>query len=421
MRLKGEVEVFKILQDGSSESVIKENNMVVDGASEIIVDMLTTPYSVGVPSGLTASLDPSNFIVQGLSLGKAQILYGGSIGMSGADTDQIGMHAVINNKHLSAVYTATVGEAAGDEWIGGLGPGETVSSFKPSIQLPKEPFPRDDSLERSSKTQVAFYYENSAIALSSYADAGTAAYNPTSGTLLTDPGHNLNAFYSRSENKNLGSMHQGCYAPSDGMDVRIFFGTNAERAQMEANGALVAGLLLDDTVTSAADVSGRYNYMGSMDKNGFLVGYPVQDHPASGDLTRGFAVSAGATSSLAYLGYNATGGVEPSTAFLESPTVCYSFTISSADLQALAAYKGVTNIGLWALDAKETFRSEAAPVAWATPTNNRKYKLFAKKIFSEDLTSIRDDGSGASGDAGLLNYVNLDILWRMNFSFGETF
>jgi hypothetical protein len=416
MRLKGEVEVFKILQDGSSESVIKENNMVVDGASEIIVDMFTTPYSVKNTAG-SASLDPSNFIVQGLSLGKAQILYGGSIGMSGADTDQIGMHAVYNNKSFSGVYVPTEGELLGDEWIGGLGPGETVSSFKPSIQLPKEPFPRDNTLERSSKTQVAFYYENSAIALSSYADASTTTYNPTSGTLLEELGHNLNAFYSRAENKTMASMHQGCYAPSDGMDLRVFFGTNAVRSQVEANGGAGPGLLLEDTVTSAADVSGRYNYMGSMDKNGFLVGYPVQDHPASGDLTRGFAVSAGATNSLAYLGYNATGGVEPSTSFLESPTVCYSFTISSADLQALAAYKGVTNIGLWALDAKETFKSEAAPVVWTTPTNNRKYKLFAKKIFSEDLTSIRDSGT----DAGLLNYVNLDILWRMNFSFGETF
>ena len=46
MRLQGEVEVFKILADGSSESVIKESNMVVDGASEIIADILTTPYSI---------------------------------------------------------------------------------------------------------------------------------------------------------------------------------------------------------------------------------------------------------------------------------------------------------------------------------------------------------------------------------------
>ena len=420
MRLQGEVEVFKILADGSSESVIKESNMVVDGASEIIADILTTPYSISSTTG-SASLDPSNFIVQGLSLGKAQILYGGSLGMSAADTDQIGMHAVYNNKFFSAAYVPITGELYGDEWIGGLGPGETVSSFKPSIQLPKEPFPRDERLENSSKTQVAFYYENSAIALSSYADAGTAAFNPTSGTLLEDQGHNLNAFYSRAEDKTLASMHQGCYAPSDGMDVRVFFGANAVRSQAEANGITGPGLLLNSTIASSPDVSGRYNYMGSMDKNGFLVAYPVQDHPASGDLTQGLAISAGATNSLAYLGYNATGGVEPSTSFLESPTVCYSFTISSADLLGLAAYKGVTNIGLWALDAKETFKSEAAPVVWTTPTNNRKYKLFAKKVFSEDLTSIRDIGTGPTGNAGVSGYANLDILWRMNFSFGETF
>ena len=46
MKLIGEVEVFKIYKDGTSKSVIKENNMVMDGASEVIVDVLTTPYSL---------------------------------------------------------------------------------------------------------------------------------------------------------------------------------------------------------------------------------------------------------------------------------------------------------------------------------------------------------------------------------------
>ena len=40
MKLIGEVEVFKIYKDGTSRSVIKENNMVMDGASEVIVDIL---------------------------------------------------------------------------------------------------------------------------------------------------------------------------------------------------------------------------------------------------------------------------------------------------------------------------------------------------------------------------------------------
>ena len=99
--------------------------------------------------------------------------------------------------------------------------------------------------------------------------------------------------------------------------------------------------------------------------------------------------------------------------------------MSASDLLALAAYKGVTNIGLWALDAKETFKTEAAPVDWGTPSNNRKYKLFAKKVFSEDLTYIQDcddaDIDGTTLDAGIRNYADLNIEWRLNFDFGETF
>jgi len=97
--------------------------------------------------------------------------------------------------------------------------------------------------------------------------------------------------------------------------------------------------------------------------------------------------------------------------------VVYNFSISSSDLLALAAYKGVTNIGLWTFDQKETYKNESPPIEWNTPTNNRKYKLFAKKVFSEDLTYIKDSGSLP----GINNYVDLNIQWRLNFDFGETF
>ena len=97
--------------------------------------------------------------------------------------------------------------------------------------------------------------------------------------------------------------------------------------------------------------------------------------------------------------------------------------MSAPDLKSLAAYKGVTNIGLWTLDLKETLKLEAAPIAWATPSNNRKYKLFAKKIFSEDLTYIQDIDAGGllASDAGIGNYSNLNVQWRMNFAFGDSY
>ena len=419
MKIKGEVEVFKIMQDGASESVLKESNMVVDGASEVIVDMLTTPYSLKNLAG-SESLNPSNFTIQAVSLGKAEKLYGGHPDTSAADTDVIGMHCLFNNLNLSAQFNAVTG-AYGDEYIGAQSPNST-SSYTPSYKLPKDPRPRDVSLEDSSKTQVQLYYELSAVSEYPELTAYTGLFGPSStpawnnaSALITPNGHNVNALYSRTEEKSMESLHQGCYAPSDGIDIHIWNSTVTRKTVTETDAPF--GILNSGKFATVNDVSGRYNTVGSMDREGYLVAYPIQNHPASGDTTQGVGVSAATTSSLASVSYTGGGLVDGSSVFIGSPAVCYNFTISSTDLLCLAAYKGVTNIGLWALDAKETFKSEAAPVAWTTPTNNRKYKLFAKKVFSEDLTTIND--SGVLG--GVDNYTDLTIQWRINFDFGRTF
>jgi len=428
MKLIGEVEVFKIYEDGTSKSVIRENNMVVDGASEVIVDMLTTPYSLKNVDN-SAALDCSNFMVQAVSFGKAQKLYGGSVAMSAAQTSDIGMHSVFNNRAFSSVYVAKdpTSDVLSSAWIGGVS--LDGSSFRSSTDLPKSPNPRDLRLEDSSKTQIEFYYENSAAALSSYADQGIVTFNPTSATLLGDYGHNLNSLYASSV-KSIATLHQGCYAPSDGMDLYIFDGSRTkpdiEAIDPEAVGAAAPyNVYLLTSTAKLESVSGHYNRVGCLDQNGFLRAYPLQYHPASatGDTSIGVSISAADTNSLGTLSYTGGGLLAGSTAFLERPTVCYNFTISAPDLKALAAYKGVTNIGLWALDLKETLKLEAAPISWTTPTNNRKYKLFAKKIFSEDLTYIQDINAGGllASDAGIGNYSNLNIQWRMNFAFGDSY
>ena len=420
MKLKGEVEVFKILQDGSSTSVLKESNMVVDGASEMIVDMLTTPYSLKNVAG-SETLNPSNFTVKAVTLGKASQLYGGQPETSAADTNVIGMHSVYNNQFLSTVYNDTTGPFA-EAWIGARNTApNTTSSWVPSDKLPKEPFPGDVSLEDSSKTQIELYYE-----IGDPFDEDTGQYvlgfgveggwNDASN-LIPPKGHNLNTLYGRSA-KSMETMFQGCYAPSDGMTVYLWENDLTRKVVEDQPYPITA--MLENIESGVQNVSGRYNTVGSMDRDGYLVAYDLQDHPASGDLTQGVAVSAGTTNSLTSVSYTADGLIDGSANFIASPAVVYSFSISSSDLLALAAYKGVTNIGLWTFDQKETYKNESPPLAWTTPTNNRKYKLFAKKVFSEDLTTIQDVGTGGL-DGGIINYVDLNIQWRINFDFGETF
>ena len=431
MKLRGEVEVFKILADGSSKSVIKESNMVVDGASEVIVDMLTTPYSIKNVAG-SETLNPSNFTVQAVTLGKASQLYGGQPETSAADTDVIGMHCVYNNQQLSTLYTKLTGDDGGDDFFAARNL-TGASAFSPSFKLPKEPFPRDVSLEKSSKTQIELYYELSGLPLSGgipETSGGALPFGVSDGwdhanKLISSRGHNLNALWGR-KNKSMESLFQGCYAPSDGIDIYIW-DTSVTRSSVVNHGGTgvhgVVNYLLSSFVASAGaqtEVSGRYNTLGSMDENGYLVAYPIQHHPASGDPTAGVIVSAGTTNSLTNLAYTTGGLLDGSAAFIASPAVVYNFSISATDLLALAAYKGVTNIGLWAFNQKETYKNESPPIAWTFPTNNRKYKLFAKKVFSEDLTTIKDAGTD-DGDAGIRNYVDLNIEWRLNFNFGKTF
>jgi hypothetical protein len=358
-----------------------------------------------------------------VSLGKAEKLYGGHPDTSAADTDVIGMHGVWNTSGLKLAYANKGETALGDTWIGARNHIEGASSYTPSRELPKEPFPRDVSLEKSSKTQVELYYDLKYDHYDPLTASNALPFGVSSGwndasNIITPNGHNLNSLYSVAESKSMETLFQGCYAPSDGMDVYLWK-KHLTREVVELSPSPLSNMV-GGFYASAGDVSGRYNTVGSMDKEGYLVAYPIQNHPASGDTTQGVGVSAATTSSLASVSYTGGGLVDGSAAFIGSPAVCYNFTISSTDLLCLAAYKGVTNIGLWALDAKETFKSEAAPVAWTTPTNNRKYKLFAKKVFSEDLTTIQDVGTGGN-DGGIINYVDLTIQWRINFDFGRTF
>ena len=437
MKLKGEVEVFKIYKDGTSQSVLKESNMVVDGASETIVDMLTTPFSIKNVAG-SETLNPSNFTVQAVTLGKAEKLYGGHPDTSAADTDVVGMHGVYNNQNLSNTFFTSATNLFGDDWIGARNLVGTASSWLPSPHLPKDPHPRDTSLEDSSKTQIELYYEMSGLGPSGQIPDGgypvptyPLPFGVSNGwnngsALIPSLGHNLNALYSRTV-KSMESLYQGCYAPSDGMDFYLWTSNVTRRSVVTAYDP-EAGLFAS-IQAETLNVSGRYNQMGSMDRNGYLVAYALQDHPASGDTTRGVAVSAGTTSSLASVSYTGEGLLDGSGNFIGSPAVVYNFSISAPDLLALAAYKGVTNIGLWTLDLKETLKNESPPFDWVMDlpnrfTNNRKYKLFSKKVFSEDLTTIQDNTTAdldLSSAAGIRNYVDLNIQWRLSFDFGDTF
>jgi len=74
--MKGRVEVFSV-HDGKRTLVFEEDNLIMDGAGETIVDMLTTTSSIALSGTDPVSLvlDASNYIIQGLAFGKGEAGY----------------------------------------------------------------------------------------------------------------------------------------------------------------------------------------------------------------------------------------------------------------------------------------------------------------------------------------------------------
>ena len=97
-------------------------------------------------------------------------------------------------------------------------------------------------------------------------------------------------------------------------------------------------------------------------------------------------------------------------------------------------YGGITNIGLWTIDPKETIQEDLDfPADPTIPASNtitgkpptgapfdfnplypRKYRLFSSKKFIQNLTSVNDN-IGAVNPAGALAYKDLKIRWTIDF------
>ena len=84
--MKGKVEVYKIMDDGTEELMVAEDNLIVDGAAESIVDFLTLPPDIAYeveevsPGNVVRTLkervlDASNYIIQGFTTAKGLVGY----------------------------------------------------------------------------------------------------------------------------------------------------------------------------------------------------------------------------------------------------------------------------------------------------------------------------------------------------------
>lgn len=374
--MRGKVEVYAIAADGSQSLVAEGSNLVLNGAGESVVDMLTTPSSVlGIAPRV---MDTSNFRMAAISFGPAAESFqeNGYFFPKGAiwyKTDDL-------CNGVSANVSSLINQIGTDKimrimWTSSLT--TQASAYTPPYRLPSYPDVTDRKLE----------------------DADTA-YSIVSGDGTQSYGH----FENRIQFKPLepSSYFQGVYPPSTDPDLS---------AVLVSSYAGDFTSIFTNLIVSAAAPLGGFNHRQYMDYRGFC--HLRYDTPFDAGLT------VGRTSVSAAEAY-----ASPE-AMVVDPRVAYTADIYGYDAWAMNNYGGLHQIGLWNMDCKKALENNEAPfledglitanapqfINTTTGVTKQEFKLFAKKTFTENLTARNDFGAT---DA-FSNYGDLLIQWTLDF------
>jgi hypothetical protein len=252
------------------------------------------------------------------------------------------------------------GQSNGQIW-GLVNP--TASSYTPINYLPSEPNPYDIKLE---------------IIPSSILNIGSVSFdnlgNVTSAlSALAELGQLVNIYNYYSQ---------------------LYSGTQQQRWYLRAGcwpRNTTNTLLLVNSITSSVilttTTSSNFNTVSSMDWRGF-VNVTSSTNPLSGLVTSTTA------------------------SFSSTGEIIYNITVASGDACVANLFGGITQLGLWGLNVKSMLAAGRTPPYTFHPVNNvLDYRLFSKKTFNKNIVGIQDNGSSA----GILNYSNLTIIWRIFF------
>jgi len=390
--MHGEVRIYKNPNTENEELIYEENNLLVDGASELIVDILTANPAQDVHTHL---LDASNYTIQAISFGKPQSAYSGN-----AHSLDMSALVVYGNpwgggdpaREISGIRVLS------STWYGG------PSAYPPTNSYMPPPSPMDTKLCESSETPID---------VATQASGGYIGYIDNSHGNLPNTGPLLP--YQTTLRRN--ALLKGCFPAASGV---IVSGTNV--------------WIVSSVHTALTDIKANYVWSGqyeslfntveSMDLSGFInmparcdnwishkswggIHNPANDEPRTLD-TKGLVVSAEAD-------------------FYKTGKVDYNLYVSGSDLGYANLFGGIYNMGLWSLDRQtmlEVARYEDNPTDVATGIhypysfyNNiigsylRRYKLFAIKSFTKNLCHITDDGD----TPGAMSYQDLKIVWSIIF------
>lgn len=381
--MKGNVEVFAIHTDGSEELLLSQPNLVVNGAGESIVDMLTTPSSVlGVAPRV---MDTSNWRFGALSFGPAAGSFSGNAYFFPEDKIYMKTGDLCNG--VSANVTSFIDQISIDHKLRVLhsSEGATTSSYVPPYRLPSYPDPLDRKLE----------------------DASTA-YSIVSGDGTQSYGHFENRVHFNPDDAS--SYFQGAYSDYDHiLGAEITSGMLVSSYEGDFQSDASANMVVFETARSF------YNNKESMDYRGYIT--TQYNAPAMGNTSNYLG--------RVYVSGSTVNGLTGPTSQCAQPTVTVTTKIHKGDMMSMNLYGGLHHIGLWNMDTPTALLANEAPFLEGNPTpggdskfidnitgvTKQEYKLFAKKTFTNDLTFIQD---GPGGTAGFQSYVGLKIQWTLD-------
>lgn len=384
--MRGLVEIIRTIGD-EREVIECSQNMIVDKAGELIVDVLSlSPSLSGIPSA-SAILDTSNYTIRAITFGKDASGYWNHAHEPGpaavrATSSFDGIVRVLSHESSTARFgVSSYHSSATTKFneVSSLGISAGINYYL----LPEAPSPLQTRLE-TKPTAIA-------------PDKGLSGHNL---------GHNLNMLnlstitttQAFGANVSAASSFAGCYAPSGGIKWAILSSVDKPHVP------IVSGVF-----------KGLFNTCGTMDVLG--------------------RVGVARDASNANLGAKApqTSGLIFSAApdFSSTGRIVYGVTLSGGDAGCAGLYGGIYNIGLWAFDMKSMLKRGLTPPYTFSATAGRdsfddilSYKLFARKTFTKDITYIKDFGLssgyfniyGATQTANVENLIpNLLIKWGIYF------
>ena len=332
--------------------VAKESNLIVNGAGETLASLMTVNPALSGVATASALLDCSNYNIQAISFGTGKDAFTANAHNTGSPAGAIQARQI---QH----WDVTGEEALLFVNFSGI----DGSAYVPEAGLPEDPNPESTRLEMRDTTT---YQElPSTHNVSSYFTGNGQLVN------LMPSAHVLSVatLVNEADKKVIGST-LGCFPPHGGSISAI-------------------AIFPDGQELSALIGSSTFNSASSMDISGFVT--------------------------------MLEGGVAPVSGLIKTGTspffngVRYYVDLGPGDLQCANLYGGIYHLGLWTIDLEQScINGNSAPFSFDVLNNPRKYRLFARKGFSIDITKTEDSGT----DAGFNNYAvdeDLRIFWTLKF------